>query len=79
LRDFEERFTIAALVRERWEPTVAILGRDPNPRCRQWSRLEEADAVRRRVRELAGNLTDERITIWARVRLGEERGVGTVP
>jgi len=41
----------------------------------RWSQQEEADAVRQRVRELVRRLADERIKIWARIRLGGERGV----
>jgi putative transposase len=41
----------------------------------RWSRREEGDAVKKRVRELVKNLTDERVKIWARIRLGGERGV----
>ena len=41
----------------------------------RWTRLEEADAVRQRVRHLVEGISDERIKIWARVRLGGERGV----
>jgi len=41
----------------------------------RWSRREEADAIRHRMRELTGSLRGKRVKIWARVRLGEERGV----
>lgn len=41
----------------------------------RWTRLEEADVIRQRVRHLVESIADERIKIWARVRLGEERGV----
>jgi len=40
-----------------------------------WTRMEEADAVRQRVRDSVGGITDDRLKIWARVRLGGERGV----
>jgi len=41
----------------------------------RWSRREEADTIRHRVRALTDSLPDKSIRIWARVRLGGERGV----
>ena len=41
----------------------------------RWTQTEEDTAVRQRVRRLVEKVTDERVKIWARVRLGGERGV----
>ena len=41
----------------------------------RWSETEEATARRARVRHRLQAETDERVKIWARVRLGGERGV----
>ena len=41
----------------------------------RWSRRQGAVAVQQRVRDLVAKEADERIRIWARVRLGAERSV----
>ncbi len=41
----------------------------------RWVERQGAGQVQQRVRELAAKETDERVRIWARVRLGAERGV----
>jgi hypothetical protein len=40
-----------------------------------WTRSEEAGAIRARVRGLVESEKDDRVKLWARVRLGGERGV----
>ena len=41
----------------------------------RWTRSEEASETRQRVRQLVESVADKRVRIWARVRLGGERGV----
>jgi putative transposase len=41
----------------------------------RWTQTEEEAAVRQRVRRLVEGVTDKRFKIWARARLGAERGV----
>jgi putative transposase len=40
----------------------------------RWTQTEEADAMRGRVRRLVKSAVNERVRIWARVRLGAESG-----
>jgi len=60
---------------ELYDRTRALIANKRGQEEARWCRLEEAAAIRQRVRELVGSLTDERVRIWARVRLGGERGV----
>jgi hypothetical protein len=41
----------------------------------RWTQTEEMARVRKRVKKLVESETEDRIKIWARVRLGEERGI----
>jgi putative transposase len=41
----------------------------------RWTQAEEDAAIRQRVRQLVESVVDKRVKIWARVRLGGERGV----
>jgi putative transposase len=59
---------------ELYDRVRAMIAKKPGQEETRWTRLEEADAVRQRVRQLVGSIADERIRIWARVRLGGERG-----
>ncbi len=41
----------------------------------RWTRCEETGAIRQRVRRLVAREEDDRVKLWARIRLGGERGV----
>ena len=41
----------------------------------RWTRSEEGGAIRQRVRRLVAKEEDDRVKLWARIRLGGERGV----
>ena len=42
----------------------------------RWAGAEQAEEIQRRVLEMIKDETDQRIRVWARLRLGGERGVG---
>jgi putative transposase len=60
---------------ELYDRARAMIARKHGHEEAHWTRREQADAVRQRVRQLVDGITDARIQIWARVRLGGERGV----
>jgi putative transposase len=60
---------------EMYERARALIADKNGQEEARWTRLEEADAVRQRVHQLVGGIVDDRIKIWARVRLGGEHGV----
>jgi hypothetical protein len=41
----------------------------------RWTETEEVERLRERVRQLVAVESDERVKIWARVRVGGERGI----
>ena len=60
---------------ELYDRACALIANKNGQEEARWTQLEEVDAVRRCVQHLVGGTADERIKIWARVRLGGERGV----
>jgi hypothetical protein len=52
----------------------ALIREKPGLEEARWARTEEAATVQRRVRQLVETIEDRRIKIWARSRVGGERG-----
>jgi REP element-mobilizing transposase RayT len=61
--------------RELYDRTRTMIAHKKGQEEAYWTRQEQAEAVRQRVHHLVGGITDKRVKIWARVRLGGERGV----
>lgn len=60
---------------ELWEKTQRLMESKGGLEEVRWTATEEVAQRRQRVRQLVEKETDERVKIWARVRLGGERGV----
>jgi len=58
-----------------YQKARALTKRNDGLEAARWNRSEEAGTIRARVRELVKSETDARVKLWARVRLGGERGV----
>jgi REP element-mobilizing transposase RayT len=60
---------------ELYQKARQLAGQKEGLESARWTRDERADEVRRRVKLLMKDEGDDRVKIWARVRLGGDRGV----
>ena len=60
---------------ELYEKVRQMAGQTEVLESARWTRNERAEEVRGRVKQLVKDERDDRVKIWARVRLGGERGV----
>jgi REP element-mobilizing transposase RayT len=60
---------------ELYEKVRALTKQRGGLEAARWTQSEEIGALRERVRRLVAGERDDRVQVWARVRLGEERGV----
>ena len=61
---------------EFYRKACMLVGKGTGDEATRWTRREETEHTRRRVQRLVVDEDDDRVKLWARIRLGGESGAG---